>query len=477
MLGGKRVIVYELNEVPLRILDWFAAKNPKSAIGRLMRRSRVIQSVAQDEGGLSPWITWPTLHRGVLNTAHTIHDFGQDLRDINRDFPSVWEILARGGRKVGMFGSLHSYPLPAKLDDYAFYVPDTFAAGPECFPEKFEAFQGFNLAMVDRSGRNVSSGIALNGLAKFLASAPGLGLRGVTVAKLAGQLAAERLQPRRVVRRRTSQVQIAFDFFLKELRRTEPEVSFFFTNHLASSMHRYWPALFPQDYTDKFWTEEWAGHWGGEIGFATREASAQIGHLMRFVENDPRYTLAVMTSMGQAALANYDDLIRTVLTFKDIRQFMRLMGIADDEWRRERAMVPLYTVGVTPQLAEVFAERARSVTVNGQPLSVEPRGYGVYRLELGNNNLDEAAIDIRFGDRRVTLAEAGMQNENTQDEASCYGYHVPEGSLVLYDPARAGSAADAGRASVSTLEIAPALLANFGVDRPGYMVAPTAPLH
>jgi hypothetical protein len=476
MFGGKRVIAYELNEVPLRILDWFAAGNPKSAIAKLMNRGRVIQSVAQDEGGLSPWITWPTLHRGVLNTAHTIHDFGQDLRDINRDFPSVWELLARGGRKVGMFGSLHSYPLPKNVEDYAFYVPDTFAAGPECFPQKFEAFQDFNLAMVDRSGRNVSSGIALNGLAKFLAAAPRLGLRGATVAKLAGQLAAERVQPNRIVRRRTSQVQIAFDFFLSELRRTEPEASFFFTNHLASSMHRYWPALFPQDYGDKFWTDEWAGQWSGEIAFACREASAQIGHLMRFVENDPRYALVVMTSMGQAALENYNEMIRSVLSFKDIGQFMRLMGLGEDEWRRERAMVPLYTVGVTPQLADGFAARARSIRIDGEPLKIEPRGYGVYRIELGQQNLDDASIDIRFEGRRVTLAEAGMQNESTQDESSCYGYHVPEGSLLLYDPAQAGTGAGE-RAGVSTLEIAPSLLANFGVDRPNYMVEPTAPLH
>jgi hypothetical protein len=67
-----------------------------------------------------------------------------------------------------------------------------------------------------------------------------------------------------------------------------------------------------------------------------------------------------------------------------------------------------------------------------------------------------------------------MENADIQDETSCYGYHIPEGSLVLYDAAKAAS--DTPRASVSTLEIAPGLLANFGVDRPGYMIEPTSGL-
>ena len=74
--------------------------------------------------------------------------------------------------RVGLFGSLHSYPLPEDVRDYAFYVPDVFAAGDECFPEGVEDFQSFNLAMSRRSALNVAQGVPWREALRFLASAP-----------------------------------------------------------------------------------------------------------------------------------------------------------------------------------------------------------------------------------------------------------------------------------------------------------------
>lgn len=472
MFGGKRLVFYELNEVPLRILNWFASEFPASAVAQLMRRSRVFETVTEDHGHLSPWITWPTLHRGVTNQQHTIFDFGQELQDINAEFPPLWDILARSGRKVGLFGSLHSYPLPDNLTDgYSFYVPDTFAAGPECFPKEMEAFQSFNLAMMDRSGRNVTSGIALREAASFLAKAPGLGLRSSTAMKLAGQLANERLKPERVVRRRTSQIQIAFDFFLKSLRAQTPEAAFFFTNHVASSMHRYWPALFPDDYRDKFWSEEWQGKWNDEIRFAMQVADENLRDLMRFVDGDSRYALVVASSMGQAAV-DPKAVIRTQLYFSDIARFMRVIGFGDDEWSPARAMVPLYTVRVAPQLAEVFQKRCAEFLINGAPLAVEQRGQGVFRIEVGHANLDTESIKITFRAAPVGLSDAGLENVSVQDESGSYAYHIPQGSLLIYGLPQVAAQENSARVSLSTLEIAPAVLANFGISRRPYMAEP-----
>ena len=96
------------------------------------------------------------MHRGVSNVDHEISDLGQDLRKINVEFPNVQHILADHGVRVGIFGSLQSYPLPKNLDNFAFYIPDTFAAGDECFPKELSDFQAFNLSMVRNNGRNVS---------------------------------------------------------------------------------------------------------------------------------------------------------------------------------------------------------------------------------------------------------------------------------------------------------------------------------
>ena len=145
---------------------------PESALAALLDTGTHVITHAADSGTLSPWITWPTLHRGVSNELHCISDFGEDLSEIDQEYPPIWQLLGSQGVRVGMFGSLHTYPLPTNVTEYAFYVPDTFAAGPETFPEDIQCFQNFNLMMVDGSGRNVSSSIPIKPALELVLRAP-----------------------------------------------------------------------------------------------------------------------------------------------------------------------------------------------------------------------------------------------------------------------------------------------------------------
>jgi len=74
------IVMFELNEVPWEILDDYVAARPTSAMGRVLERSHCFTSMAADRGHLSPWTTWPTLHRGVNDEQHMIASFGQDRR-------------------------------------------------------------------------------------------------------------------------------------------------------------------------------------------------------------------------------------------------------------------------------------------------------------------------------------------------------------------------------------------------------------
>ena len=84
------IIFYELNEVPLQVLNRFVKLYPNSAFASLSKSSNVYETVNNDIGHLSPWITWPTLHRGVNNSIHNISDFGQNLSTINKLYPNFF---------------------------------------------------------------------------------------------------------------------------------------------------------------------------------------------------------------------------------------------------------------------------------------------------------------------------------------------------------------------------------------------------
>ena len=176
-----KIILFELNEVPRRIIDYYRSVRPESWIANNFEKFKKYETFSENQGHLSPWNTWPTVHRGVSNDKHYISDFNQDLSEVDEEFPPIWNLLSKRGIKVGVFGSLHSYPLPADMTNYGFYVPDVFAAGSECFPENIELFQEINLSLSHESARNVDRAIPYSQIGKLLLNVNDLGFKASTL--------------------------------------------------------------------------------------------------------------------------------------------------------------------------------------------------------------------------------------------------------------------------------------------------------
>jgi hypothetical protein len=471
MAGNRRFILFELNEVPLRVVRHFAERKPGSAFGKVLEKGRHWTTVTPDQGHLSPWITWPTLHRGVSSADHGIGALGQDVSAIDRKFPPVWTILAAAGRRVGMFGSLHSYPPPRDLDAYDFYVPDTFAAGPEAKPAELAAFQQFNLHMVDRSGRNVSNDLPVKQALSFLLRSLPAGIRPATMAKIARQVASERIWRHRTARRRTIQSLLAFDLFLAQLQSKKPEAAFFFTNHVASSMHRYWPATFTEDYRATKWSDEWVRRFAGEVDYVMGEADQMLADLLAFAEHNPDYVVLVASSMGQAAVDEADRQISTEVLLRDMGKFLQAIGV-DGGWHRRRTMEPTYTLAFEEESsAEACMAGLSQVKIAGR--SIDHRRLDSHGIEfvLGHSNISDEDLTITVGNRPVAPEEVGIANVPIEDEVGAAAYHIPEGMLLAYDPRFEWSGPDTAE-PVSTTRIAPTLLELLGVRPPPHMDRP-----
>lgn len=464
-------ILLELNEVPLRVVHHFAERHPYSAFTRFLKQGRQWEAVTPDGGHLSPWITWPTLHRGVPGTEHGVVALGQDVTEADRKYPPVWQLLASAGRAVGLFGSLHSYPPPKNAYNYAFYVPDTFAAGPEAHPQQLSAFQKFNLHMVDRSGRNVSSEVPVKEALNFLLRSIPAGLRPATLAKVLNQVASERIWKHRSARRRTIQSILAFDLFLAQLEAKKPQASFFFTNHVASAMHRYWPATFTEDYRVTQWEDAWVRRFSGEVDYAMGEADRMLSDLMAFADRNPEYLILVSGSMGQAAVDNPDRKISTEILVRDMSKFLGQLGV-EGGWERRRTMEPTYTLAFeAEESADQVAQGLTSLKIAGEPVQHRRLDARSIEFVLGSSNVRNDHFTIAIGNRAITPEAMGLANVPIEDEVGAAAYHVPEGMLLAYDPlgeVRQGTASQ----PVLTTRIAPTLLDLLGVDIPPYMDDP-----
>ena len=74
-----KLLIYELNEVPRKLINLYIAQKKSSAIAKLIQEGNIYDTYTKDKGELHPWSTWPTVHRGVTNEFHKIQFINQDL--------------------------------------------------------------------------------------------------------------------------------------------------------------------------------------------------------------------------------------------------------------------------------------------------------------------------------------------------------------------------------------------------------------
>ena len=432
MTARPKIILFELNEVPFRVIDDFCARHPNSVLARVLPRAAQYVTRTDDEP-LSPWITWPTLHRGVDIGKHGIAHLGMDTTKVDEEFPPIWMTLAARGLRVGVFGSLHSYPAPTEDGEYAFYVPDTFAADGRCIPSSIDTFQNFNLNMARKSVRNVATQVLWKEGLKVLVMAPRLGLRANTLLSVAQQLLVERFRPMRRVRRRTYQTILGCDVFMKLVADTRPDFATFFTNHVASSMHRYWAAAYPEDYEDNNYSLDWRSTFADEIDFTMSKTDHFLGRLVRFVDRNPSYRLWVASSMGQGPTVA--EPIATQLYVTDLARFMGAMGLTDSEdWHMETAMFPEVSVYIVPTGVDAFRDSLEHLVIDGRPLRFAEKTGGFFSLSFGHVNLHDKPQVVVLRQNEVAFERLGLSPVPIEDTANSNAYHVPEGLLFVYDP-------------------------------------------
>ncbi|HBE19600.1 MAG TPA: hypothetical protein DEG17_10105 [Cyanobacteria bacterium UBA11149] len=466
-MTNRKIILFELNEVPYRIIDQYCQDNPYSSLSRILSSSRQYETWAEDTGTLAPTKTWPTLHRGVTKEKHGISSFGQSLDEIDKEFPPIWQLTTDNGVKTGVFGSLLSYQMPKKLENYAFFVPEVFAKENTAHPHYITPFQEFNLTMSRASARNVSQKIDWDSIKRLIPKLPQLGLTVPTFLDIGKQLANEKLNPKVKTRRRTFQTVLGFDVFLKQLAIFQPDFATFFTNNVAATMHRYWAAAFPGDYDDFQLRDEWVASFRHEINFAMTKADALLSKLITFVNRYPEYLLLVASSMGQAAFqAKHTG---AFLTIKNLPKFMNKLGLEPDEFEQRPAMAPHFSAVVAPHKLEEFRQRASKLKINGHNVIFKEKEDTFFHIDFNYQDYQGESY-MELDGMIVPFEDMGVVNRIHEDGVYLTADHIPQGILLVYHPQNSPQSHQ--RIQISTLDITPSILNNFSIPIPAYMNKP-----
>jgi hypothetical protein len=462
----RKLVLYELNEVPWKVVDLYVAGHPESNLAGLLDAGLSQTTVNDDPVPLQPWRTWPTFHTSTHTDEHNSFELGQDPSTFRGT--TIWDAAEGAGLSVGLFGPLQSWPA-RKFAHGGFFVPDTFSRTADTFPGQLRHFQQFNITM---TAENTFSSHVDPGMGQLVTTGLDLLRRGLTpssLLSLAAQLVRERQDGRYRGQRSTMQVLPSFDLYWRLHLKHEPDLSIFFTNHVAGMMHRYWGD----------WVPEYAASEGyvpdpvfrSFVPRAMDMADRQLGRIRRYVDSHPDTVVVVAASMGQGPIP-YRHLDRTFVLEAPARLLDQLgLGSAEPGL----AMYPRISLAFASH-----AEAASSVAVLG---SVEGEGCGpMFRdftvsgrtvsfeinFDRPDARDDEKLAFVHRDGVRVTLqpADLGIAVRSRTGGGNT-AYHVPEGILLTYG---AGIAPDPARTEVDILDVAPSLLANvLGAEPPPSM--------
>ncbi|HEX8068929.1 MAG TPA: alkaline phosphatase family protein [Pyrinomonadaceae bacterium] len=455
----KKVLLIELNEITWTLIDPMIERGELPTFARLKNEGAWAAPMSVDlPPQLDPWITWTTVYTGRRQSDHNVFFLQQPPETIRAK--RLWELCAEQGLSVGVYGSLCSWPArPVK----GFYVPDTFAPDPQTHPASLQPIQELNLTYT-RSVRLPNDNDGAFFKAKLGARLVKLGLRPRTMARVARQLARERVAPHERWRRVALQPAVNFDFFRRLYRRHRPAFATFHSNHVAHYMHTYWKAMQPELFPQPATPEE-VRHYGGAIRHGYRTADALLRGVLRLLDRDT--VLVVASSMGQQP---YVSRLKRGKYIAQLRSLDRLLDILGVQGRARALSTMSDQFNIYPDTAQTLQAVSRRLAAAYIDTPERP----MFNLQALDNSLTVTLrhYDEVYEDSRCHFPHRGPQGAYRFEDLVYStglvksGYHHPQGVLLLYGP---GIRRGAHVAACDNLDLAPTLLTLLGLPVPTEM--------
>ncbi len=231
------MIVIEANEIPKDIFEWYS-RNSNGILAKTINEFGIVTTVLDDveEEFLYPSQAWASISTGSSASKHKIRWYN-DAKPENNFY---WRDVSKKKLNVALMNVLHTGSISdEEKNQYDFIFPDFFCLKPEVSIKKYKNFQVFNHKMSVSSGRKTSKKtLLLNSIVSFL-SYPSLSAWGLSLKDYKKWLSiiisvkndSESLRNAQFILQQRIFIDIIKKGFGKDL-------SVFFTNHIASCLHR-----------------------------------------------------------------------------------------------------------------------------------------------------------------------------------------------------------------------------------------------
>ena len=468
------VLLIELNEATAHFVERFVAEGKLPHFSKMRAEGTVVRThipgVAANDPRFtrktSPWIVWPSLYTGLRADAHELLAFGQDTHHLVGKY--LWDVLGAAGLRYGIFGSLNSFP---PRPDAAFYVPESLADTADCIPQRLCSLQKFFLFGAHHYSE--SSLIRFLPAAWALGRASGTAVSLITAAQAFAQLPLEFAlgEAQRMKRAMLHSILVA-DAFTRIYRRTRPDFATVHFNHVAYYQHRYWRAREPERFkrelssTDRRFYRDVGERERDEVRYGVTIDRAYvwsddfIGRMMDMLA--PGDTLLLASGLSQRPYDPAGDIHNPVVRFVQAERFFAALGMDDVCIHYE--MNPDLTLSCAGDARAADCESIIRDLVwdDGSPLFYCQRRRHQIFLEFDVPPRVEQQPDALIRHRSKNDFRASGRDhiwQSPHNEQST-AHHDEQGLLYAW---RKGTPIKAERSDALVTEIAPAILAMFGM--------------
>ena len=423
---------------------------------------------------ITPWIIWPSVYSGLTPREHGIVAFGQDTSSIQGR--CLWDVLAREGVTTGVFGSLLSFP-PRNPGAARYYVPESLADDPDCFPAEARPVQEFSVF----TSRNYSENFARQSIeaARLLIRSMKSGVRPSTVLRTLLQIPRELVEgDARVPERAMIQSYILTDAFKHLYARHRPRFATLHLNNVAYMQHRYWRAAEPDRFREELSLTDhrffgtvaerrvYEERFAGWIERSLIWTDGLLGELLELAGDDA--ILVVATALGQKPHDPVHEIHNPVVRLVNEQALFSALGFHGAKVLTQ--MNPDVSLTLADETeSECAAKALGGLYVHpGKPLfEVERRGRQVFlELLMPRRQPGETLPPIRhvsLPDFHAPFARH-VHEHPTNDQSTAQ--HGEPGILLAYS---AGHRLEQARSDILVTDIAPTILSWFGIGPQPWM--------
>lgn len=293
MNSAPRLIFFGVDGASWHVIDKLLEKDELPTINKLLKKSArgVLKSF---EPMVSP-VIWTTIGTGMLPEKHGVKDFVASSKHVRSK--RIWEILDAEGLKIGVCGCHVTWP-PKRVN--GFIIPDSFAQGPETFPEELSFIREMDIGEKEGSKKGLYGyfcfgikalryGVSIKNLLDAL----------LLVIKIKLSLVSYN---ENFFQKRKLALRIYTDVFFHRCKKEKVDACFFVSTLVDSTSHNFWKYFEPEKFEDHLTAAETKKH-KDKVVEAYKEVDKSLAKMIKLGNNQT--TVVIVSDHGfQSAMAD-----------------------------------------------------------------------------------------------------------------------------------------------------------------------------